>query len=207
MLELRNQLRIKLLIQNENGADCKSAYAGSIPTPASTCCLSGSRALAPRDLFRQAADFSASPSQPIMLAARSRRADGLAPRTPTLRMRISSRTILVLLLLGLLTPAGGAAERGWCGVNVKFETRGFLLARELDSVEIVAVARGSPAELGGLRAGDRILRIDGCEIPGCSEFQAGKALRRSIGETLRVRGRRSNGVEYETTLVAGRRPE
>lgn len=122
-------------------------------------------------------------------------------------MRTFSRAILVFLLLGLLAPAVGAAERGWFGVNVKFGARGFLLARELDSVEIVAVAQGSPAELGGLRAGDRILRIDGCEIPGCSEFQAGKALRKSIGETLRVRARRSDGVEYETTLVAGRRPE
>ena len=122
-------------------------------------------------------------------------------------MSVSRHRILVLLLSMLLAATANAGERGWFGVDARYATQGFWLARKLESVEILAVAHGSPAQHAGLRAGDRILRIDDCPIPGCSILQAGQGLYRNVGDVVRVRARRPDGTEYEIQLVAGRRPD
>lgn len=70
---------------------------------------------------------------------------------------------------------------------------GLFLASSVDGgMEIVAVVPGSPASLAGLRKGDVILRVNGAEISGPSEF------REAVGEA------RKNGFVVLAFLRDGR---
>jgi serine protease Do len=57
--------------------------------------------------------------------------------------------------------ASSSSTRAWLGVNC---------AESDGEVLVVRVTRDSPAELAGLRPGDRIIRIDGSEVGGLESF-------------------------------------
>jgi serine protease Do len=108
------------------------------------------------------------------------------------------KSVLPLLVVG-------EARRGWLGISVAtddVEARARALeAGGVAGVAIETVEAGSPAEAAGLRAGDRIVALDGAPIPDVLALQ-----RRTVGllaeETVRFTVRRgSDLVELEATLA------
>jgi S1-C subfamily serine protease len=99
----------------------------------------------------------------------------------------------------------GEARRGWLGISVAaddVEARARALGEGggVAGVAIETVEAGSPAEAAGLRAGDRIVALDGAPIPDVLALQ-----RRSVGlladETVRFTVRRGDEeLDLEATL-------
>lgn len=71
-------------------------------------------------------------------------------------------------------------------------------------VRVDHVVRGSPAERGGVRAGDRIVAIDGARVVAASEVSRGVAARK-VGERLVV-GLERTGSAFTVSIVLGARP-
>lgn len=71
-------------------------------------------------------------------------------------------------------------------------------------VQLVAVAQGGPADLAGLRVGDRLLRYDGVDVRGESELRACEAAT-PPGTAVRVEGERA-GVPLAVDVVLAERP-
>jgi C-terminal processing protease CtpA/Prc len=59
---------------------------------------------------------------------------------------------------------------------------------------------GSPAELAGLESGEKILAIDGCEIPGCPASKAKKLMARNIGDILPLLVEKLDGSKHELVI-------
>ncbi len=85
-------------------------------------------------------------------------------------MRFGSAVVLALLALGLpLVPTAGAADSphfasaapGWLGVAMD--------TGSADGVAVKHVVRSSPAEKAGLKAADRIVRVDGRGVTRATE--------------------------------------
>ena len=53
-------------------------------------------------------------------------------------------------------------------------------------MRVVEVPTGSPAERGGLRAGDRVVRVDGRSLQGLSAEEVQKLLGGEVGSTARL---------------------
>lgn len=91
-------------------------------------------------------------------------------------------------------------EEAWLGVEFRPSAR----AAAPSPPVLRAAVPGGPAERAGLRAGDRILSLDGVEPPDGDA--AGWMMRfRAPGERVRVEFQR-DGVAGTTLLVLGRRP-
>lgn len=71
-------------------------------------------------------------------------------------------------------------------------------------VQLVAVAPGGPAELAGLRVGDRILRFDGTAVRSESELRAREAAM-APGSVVRIDAERA-GVPLATEVTLAERP-
>ncbi|HEX6037991.1 PDZ domain-containing protein [Longimicrobium sp.] len=84
----------------------------------------------------------------------------------------------------------------WVGMGMEQQGRTSELGTDLDPPVVTSVAAGSPAEAAGLRAGDQILRIDGCDTrEPCVNWRQLVPGRRY---QLRVR---TGGEERDVTLV------
>ena len=67
---------------------------------------------------------------------------------------------------------------------------------ELTEVKVKEVFADSPAELAGLVSGEKILAIDGCEIPGCPASKAKKLMARNVGDTLPLLVEKLDGSKH-----------
>jgi thiol-disulfide isomerase/thioredoxin len=121
------------------------------------------------------------------------------------------RRLLALFALAaavLASPASRAGEEEvpqrapaplrppWLGVTM--DTGGDI------GVRVEHVVRGSPADRAGLRAGDRIVAIDGARITAPAEVSRGVA-RRGVGATLKV-GLERGGSAVTAQIVLAPRP-
>jgi S1-C subfamily serine protease len=71
-------------------------------------------------------------------------------------------------------------------------------------VQLLAVAPGSPADLAGLRVGDRLLRFDGTDILGESDLRAREAAA-APGSVVRIEAQRA-GVPLAVDVTLAERP-
>ena len=106
---------------------------------------------------------------------------------------------LVAVIALVLASAAGAASPGWLGFSMSAEVN-FLM--KLDGATVNKVFKDSPAERAGIAAGDQILEVEGCAIPGCGAPKAKSLMERPAGSTVHLKLRRQSGEEYAVALVA-----
>ncbi|WP_018623741.1 PDZ domain-containing protein [Kangiella aquimarina] len=109
------------------------------------------------------------------------------------------------ILVGLILCAactGFAKEKGSIGFSGKVGVDGFF-SPEISSFEIEEVFADSPAEKAGLKAGDKVLAIEDCQIPGCDTDEAQELMKRAPGEELRLTIQTKDGEEKEILILVG----
>lgn len=105
----------------------------------------------------------------------------------------------------LLTPPLAIAEatRGRLGFTVYVEVDGSYATPVLKSVRVQEIEPGSPAEAGGLKIDDQILKAQGKLLQGANAREVAAMVQVPPGERLRLVVRSTNGVERHVTVVAG----
>ena len=111
------------------------------------------------------------------------------------------KTIISALIL-CCACTGYAEEKGSIGFSAKVGVDGFFNP-ELTSFEIEEVHVDSPAEKSGLVAGDKVLAIEDCEIPGCDTDDAQELMKKSPGEELKLRIKTKDGEEKDIVILVG----
>lgn len=72
---------------------------------------------------------------------------------------------------------------------------------EDNTIEIVSVMQGTPAEAAGLKVGDKILKIDGAQYNGEQIDEASRVMRGLDGTTVEIEVRRASTDVVETMTV------
>ena len=121
-----------------------------------------------------------------------------------------NRRHLMTLALAISTasPAvtNAADEKGWFGLAFNVETEGFSFNPSVQSVKIEKVAPSSPAAEAGLLAGDLIVAVQGITVAGAKADELKAAMKKLVGEALRVKVRRGKAAPFDVSLVAVGRP-
>jgi serine protease Do len=102
----------------------------------------------------------------------------------------------------------GKVERGWLGISMKTVDEDLADQHNLDKPQGVLVERvgeGSPAEKGGIRSDDVILKFDGQKIEDLSHLRNIVAATR-VGKSVEVEVLRK-GKEKQLTVKLGKRTE
>jgi putative serine protease PepD len=92
--------------------------------------------------------------------------------------------------------ADGTAEHGYLGVQLGDPGNE-------DGVPVAEVVAGGPAAEGGLRAGDRILRVAGTQVETVSDVR-GAVAQRKPGDRVVLQVRRNGGTETVTVVLGDR---
>ena len=114
--------------------------------------------------------------------------------------------VVLLALFAFFSPAQAAQEKGWFGLAFKVETEGFSFNPTVQSVKIEKVMAASPAAGAGLVAGDVVVSIQGLAIAGAKADDLKAAMKKSVGETLRLKIRRGSAEPFDAPLVAAANP-
>lgn len=80
---------------------------------------------------------------------------------------------------------------------------GATIAYHEEGLEVLAVAEGGPAEMGGLRAGDMICAIDGVAMTGEHQAESGTLIRGKAGSLVELTLRNADGGERSLTITRG----
>ena len=99
----------------------------------------------------------------------------------------------------------GETKRGWLGVRIQDVTKEIAEVENLDEPRgalVASVAKNSPSEKGGVKAGDIILEFDGKKIKEMKELPTIVA-KTEVGKKVKVKIWR-NKKEIEKTILLGR---
>ena len=118
------------------------------------------------------------------------------------RMRVFASRLAAALLLGLLAAGAHAEEHGYFGFALDLETKGFVLAPTVTDLSVDKVMPGTPAERAGIRAGDRILEVEGKPVVGAKALDLKSRATRLPGQTLHLTLRHADGQVYKAAMVA-----
>ncbi len=108
-----------------------------------------------------------------------------------------------LLLLLLIVPLGVFAE-GSIGMSASVSVDG-IFSPEIVEFKIDDVQAGSPADKAGVKVGQLVIELDGCEIPGCKASKAKKLMNKEAGELLPLLVRKVDGSEVLLTINVGQK--
>jgi C-terminal processing protease CtpA/Prc len=117
-----------------------------------------------------------------------------------MNIRWTSFPLFIVLILSL---PSSAAEKGRMGFSVNVVVEGNILSPKIKEIRITEVFSDSPAEKAGLEVGQKVLSIDGCEIPGCSARKAKKIMNKKRGEVLVVEIEKIDGTRELINIHAG----
>lgn len=110
---------------------------------------------------------------------------------------------LGVALAALLINAGAyAAGKGWFGLVVHVDADAKWFRTVVKAISVERVVPGSPAAKAGITAGDTVLEVQGITVAGGAGDQLQAAMKRSAGETLRLKVSHAGGEPREVTLVA-----
>ena len=107
---------------------------------------------------------------------------------------------VLILIISIFSFSSNAKEKGHIGFTVDVSVSGFF-SPELKSVNVKEVIVGSPADLAGVKKGQKILSIDGCEVPGCPAKKAKKLMARKPGDTLPLLVEKLNGEQLVVKIL------
>jgi C-terminal processing protease CtpA/Prc len=125
-----------------------------------------------------------------------------------LNMNTKRRTTIALLIAisALSTSLSAAEEKGWFGLAFNVETEGFSFNPTIQSVKIEKVVTASPAAQAGLAAGDVVVSLQGVAIAGAKADDLKAAMKKSVGETLRMKVKHGAAEPTEIQMVAIAKP-
>jgi C-terminal processing protease CtpA/Prc len=101
--------------------------------------------------------------------------------------------------------ANSAEEKGWFGLAFRVEAEGSFNPT-IQSVKIERVTPSSPGAGAGLAAGDLVVALEGITIAGAKTDELKAAMKKTVGETLRLKVKRGNAAPFEVSLVAIAKP-
>ena len=113
-----------------------------------------------------------------------------------INMNTYRRTTIALLIAisAFSTPVVNAAEeKGWFNPTIQ-------------SVKIEKVVASSPAAQAGLAAGDVVVALQGIAIAGAKADDLKAAMKKSVGETLRMKVKHGAAEATEIQMVAISKP-
>lgn len=84
--------------------------------------------------------------------------------------------------------------KGSIGLGAEVSVDGFF-SPEVVSFKVNSVEANSAAAKAGIKVGQQVLAIDGCQIPGCPASKAKKLMNRNAGETLPLLVKHADGSE------------
>lgn len=102
--------------------------------------------------------------------------------------------------------ANAAEEKGWFGLAFNVETEGFSLNPTIQAVKIEKVVTASPAAQAGLAAGDVVVSLEGIVIAGAKADDLKAAMKKSVGETLRMKVKHGSAEVTEIQMVGIAKP-
>jgi C-terminal processing protease CtpA/Prc len=102
------------------------------------------------------------------------------------------RFLVLILVIFMFSTSTYAEEKGRLGFSVEVAVEGFF-SPKLSKVVVKEVFENSPAAMAGIIAGQEILSIDGCEIPGCPAGKAKKLMKRNSGDILPILVKKMDG--------------
>lgn len=111
------------------------------------------------------------------------------------------KKIIVCVLL-CLSFTVHADEKGSIGFSAKVGVDGFFNP-EITSFEIEEVHADSPAEKAGQNAGDQVIAIGDCVIPGCDTDDVQDYMDKNAGEELKLKVKTQDGEEKEIVIIVG----
>ena len=122
-------------------------------------------------------------------------------------MKMNRRTTVGLLVaFAAFSPlANSAEEKGWFGLAFRVEAEGSFNPT-VQSVKIETVTPSSPGAGAGLTAGDLVVALQGIATTGAKADDLKAALKKTVGETLRLKVKRGNAEPFEVSLVAIAKP-
>ena len=109
----------------------------------------------------------------------------------------------VVMLLFAQPLSMADARRGRVGFTVYVEVDGSYATPILKSVRVQEIEPGSPAEAGGLKVDDLILKAQGRPLQGANARTVAAMVQVPPGEKLRLVVRGADGAERQVTIVAG----
>lgn len=121
--------------------------------------------------------------------------------------RLGVGIVAVLMLLGLtLAPAHAEEAKGFFGLTVDIEGKGFMLNPTVKTVTVHKVEPKSPAAEAGIAAGDQIVEAEGRTIAGSKARDLEPILSKKVGQPLHLLLKRPKGESYKATLIAVVKP-
>lgn len=108
--------------------------------------------------------------------------------------------VLIVVVCALFAPLS-VAEKGAFGFELTIATKG-MFSPKLERVVVASVSEGSAAEKAGIVAGDLLVAIEDCEVPGCRVSKARKLMDKQVGESATFKVVKEDGSDGLVTLVA-----
>jgi C-terminal processing protease CtpA/Prc len=100
------------------------------------------------------------------------------------------------------------AQEGWFGIEIKATPKkGSLANPVVESVTLTKVVPGSPAAQKGLAVGDQVMEIEGVAIAGRKPTELQRLAQKSVGQSMRLRLKKTNGRSYAVVMVGVARPK
>jgi membrane-associated protease RseP (regulator of RpoE activity) len=113
------------------------------------------------------------------------------------------RKKLVILLFVLFSVNSSAGDKKIkIGVTWDYTASGFF-SPEVDELIVNKVIANSPAEKAGLKVGDKVLSLEGCNIPGCPASKVKGYLKSDSGTELHLVIENNKGVVENLMITVG----
>jgi S1-C subfamily serine protease len=130
---------------------------------------------------------------------------------PINRRSLTVAVVACTTALSLTHALARPAPEGWFGIEAieAFPKKGSFspLNPVLESVKLLKITPGSPAAQKGLAVGDRVIEIDGVVISGRKVKELQPLTKKSVGQSMRLRLKKTNGQSYTVVLVGVARPK
>jgi C-terminal processing protease CtpA/Prc len=126
---------------------------------------------------------------------------------------ISRRSFIVAVVactaaLSLTHVLAQPAPEGWFGIEIKATPKkGSFANPVVESITLTKVVPGSPAAQKGLAVGDQVMEIEGVAIAGRKPTELQHLTQKSVGQSMRLRLKKTNGKSYAVVMVGIARPK